>query len=374
VKKTIVHIIDNLGRGGAETMLITVLQHLQAYNNVLVTLTAENEFAEPLPCNQYYCLHANSKWHIPAAAIKLRRIIKRHQAVLVHSHLFWSTAVARLATPAKIPLVTTIHAFVKSSLEYQPWHMRLAEQLGYRYRKSTIVAVAKGAIAQYFELVGLPPANAYHLYTFADTALYKQVEKVDKKSTTQPLRIVTVGNLKEQKNHQFLLQAMRQLKDQPITLHVYGKGPLHQSLQQTIATQQLNVVLKGQVCNVHEMLGQYDVFVMSSNYEGFALSVLEAMACGLPLLLSDIESFREQCADTACYYKPGNVADFVQQLQQLQHHVQKRSELAAAANSRMQQHFTLPIHLQNLGSIYNQVLATTEAMPCLQLANAAVRP
>ena len=42
MKKTILHIIDNLGRGGAETMLVTVVKQLSAYNNIIVTLYPEN--------------------------------------------------------------------------------------------------------------------------------------------------------------------------------------------------------------------------------------------------------------------------------------------------------------------------------------------
>jgi glycosyltransferase involved in cell wall biosynthesis len=360
VRKTIIHIIDNLGRGGAETMLVTVLQHLQEYDNILVTLTPENEFAQPLPCSKYYCLGSTSKWMLPAAVVKLRRIILQHRASLVHSHLFWSTAVARLATPSAVPLVTTIHAFVKCSVEYAPWHMRLAEKLSYRYRESTIVAVAKGAMAEYFELIGQPVKNAVHLYTFADTSVFQQQKHVADLAENRPLRLVTVGNLKEQKNHQFLLQAMEQLKDEHIELHIYGKGPLQDELQQTINDRQLNVVLKGQVSNIHDILGQYDVFVMSSHYEGFALSVLEAMACGMPLLLSDIASFKEQCGHTACYYEPGNVADFLLQLKRMQQDAGWRNELAIAAIQRIQQYFTLPHHLQELKKIYSQVI--TEAL------------
>lgn len=46
MKKTILHIIDNLSRGGAETMLVAVTKNLPDYHNIIVTLNEVNEFEE----------------------------------------------------------------------------------------------------------------------------------------------------------------------------------------------------------------------------------------------------------------------------------------------------------------------------------------
>ena len=54
--------------------------------------------------------------------------------------------------------------------------------------------------------------------------------------------------------------------------------------------------------HLNRIIKKYDLFVMSSIYEGFSVSVLEAMSLGMPLLLSDIASFREQCEGTAVYF------------------------------------------------------------------------
>ena len=91
MKKTILHIIDNLGRGGAETMLVTVIKHLPEYNNIIVTLKPENEFYNDLEHDGLYCLNMHSPLQAPIAALKLRRIIKENNVSIVHSHLFWSS-------------------------------------------------------------------------------------------------------------------------------------------------------------------------------------------------------------------------------------------------------------------------------------------
>ncbi len=356
MKKTILHIIDNLGRGGAETMLVTVTKQLKDYNNIIVTLHPENEFGNDLKCDQLICLNLTSNFLIPSAALKLRKIIKENKVDIVHSHLFWSTVVARLGTPKRIPLITTIHAFVASSLEYRPWRMHVVEKLTYKFRKSTIVAVAKGALDEYFSFINVKPYKACSLYTFVDTAVFNEENAAVKNESSPVFRIISVGNLKEQKNHSFLLEAFKELKHENISLDIYGKGVLEPALQKIIDEQQLKVTLKGQVKDIQQRIQQYDLFVMSSFYEGFALSVLEAMALRMPLLLSDIGSFKEQCADTAIYYNLNSTRDFVSKLLSMKNNRQQLNTLGTAAKERVLKNFTLEQHLQRLKSIYAEAL------------------
>ena len=365
MKKTVLHIIDNLGRGGAETMLVIVVKQLSEYNNIIVTLYPENEFGDEVQYDKIFCLNLKSKLFTPVAAVQLRKIIKENNVNIVHSHLFWSSVVARMGVPKKIPLLTTIHAFVASSIEYQPWRMKMIEKLTYKIRKSIIIAVAKGALEEYFNFINVKPHQAYHLYTFVDTAVFNEAAVAEKKESGT-FRIVTVGNLKEQKNHRFLLEAFKELKDENITLDIYGKGPLQNELQQIIDEHQLKVNLKGQVKNIQDEIRQYDLFVMSSLYEGFALSVLEAMALGMPILLSDIVSFKEQCDDTATYYKLNDTHDFTSRLLALKNNQQQLQFLRIACKQRVLENYTLQKHMQQLKTIYSNAL--TELQPRIALS------
>lgn len=356
MKKTVLHIIDNLGRGGAETMLVSVTRELKEFKNIIVTLHPENEFGDEIKCDQLICLNLSSKLFITSAATRLRKIIKENKVDIVHSHLFWSTVIARLATPKHIPLITTIHAFVASSLEYKPARMRIIEKLTYRIRKSIIIGVCKGALDEYFSFFNVKPHQAYTLYTFVDTAIFNEEKVVTNQEHN--FRLISVGNLKEQKNHLFLLQAFKELKQENIHLDIYGKGSLHQSLQRIIDEHQLNITLKGQVMDIQKHIQQYDLFVMSSTYEGFALSVLEAMVLQTPLLLSDIPSFREQCADTAIYYSLDNTQDFVAKLLSIKNNQQELQRLSSAAKERVINNFTFNQHLAKLKAIYTDALVS----------------
>ena len=360
MKKTIVHIIDNMARGGAETMLANVIRQLPEYNNIIVTLYPENEFGKELNAIPIPCLHLRSHFQIPLAAIQLRRFIRKNKVDIVHSHLLWSTVVARLGTPKKIPLITTIHTYAASAIEYSKWYMRLLEKFTYGIRKSTIISVANVSLQAYFNVLGIKPTNAYILHTFADTSIFNNSNNYKKTASTKTFRLVTVGNLKEAKNYFFLLNAFKNLQQQNISLDIYGKGQLDVPMQKMIDEYGLNVTLKGQVANAPEIIKNYDLFVMSSIYEGFSISVLEAMALGMPLLLSDIASFREQCEDTAVYFNLKDSNDFITKLLALINDRQQREILGNAAKQRLVQNFTIDKHMQQLKQIY------TSAFPAIE--------
>ena len=100
---------------------------------------------------------------------------------------------------------------------------------------------------------------------------------------------------------------------------------------------------------------------MSSTYEGFSLGILEAMAMRMPLLLSDIVSFKEQCEDNAWYFSLSDPRDAASKIVELS--TMDKSMLAARAEAGRQRainNFTLPHHIAGLRKIYNEALADND--------------
>lgn len=351
MKKTILHFIYDLGRGGAETMLVKVLKELPEYENIVVTLYDNNQFGNELVCDKFICLKQRSLFFFPLTAFTLRKLIKKHRVHIVHTHLFWPTIIARMATPRYVTLITTIHAFIATSVEYKKWFIRLLDKLTYRLRKSVIIGVAKGATAEYFSFLQVKPYRSYSIYTFADTALFRQ-GMLNVKKERGPFRVISVGALRMQKNHRFLVDAFRVLKADNIQLDIYGDGPLRKELQEQINSSGVTINLKGMVTNLHDILPQYDLFVMSSTFEGFSLGVLESMAAKVPLLLSDIVSFREQCEDSASYFNLDDPGEFVQKIKELAANPVKRNQLREKAYARVMENFTLAHHMKQLKQVY----------------------
>lgn len=356
MKKKIIHFIFNLGRGGAETMLVRVIKELDEYEHVVVTLFKVNHFGEELKCDKLICLNLSSLFSLPFAVFKFRKVVKKEKPDIVHTHLFWPTVIARYAVPKRIPLITTIHAFIAQSVEYKHWHIRFLDKLSYRFRPSIIIVVAKGALEEYFSFLNLRPHKAYALYTFVDTGRF-DATKIKAKERSDIFRMISVGALRTQKFHSYLIDAMGSLKEKLVELHIYGVGNLEKELQEQIAESGAKVVLKGEAKNIEQVLPQYDLYVMSSKFEGFSLSVLEAMAMSMPLLLSDISSFREQCGDLATFFSLENKNDLAGKILQLAEMPQTElSKQGEALRQRALSNFTLNKHIEGLRNIYNESL------------------
>jgi L-malate glycosyltransferase len=351
-KKKIIHFIFNLTRGGAETMMVRVIKELPEYYHIVVTLSPLNHFDEELQCGKLICLNMPSLFSLPLAAFKFRKIVKKEKPDIVHTHLFWPTIVARVAVPKKYPLITTIHAFIATSVEYKNWHIRFLDKLTYRLRKNIIITVAKGATGEYFSFLKLKPYRAYTLYTFVDINRFN-TNKVTTKAPSNVFRVVSIGALRKQKNYLWPVRVMEKLQSQNIELHIYGAGDMKEELQKIIDATGAHVVLKGEVKNIEAIIPQYDLYLMASSFEGFSLSVLEAMAMGMPLLLSDIASFREQCEDTATYFSLTDGNDLPEKLIAFsKKDKQELARMGELAKQRAVQQFTLPQHIEGLRKIY----------------------
>lgn len=119
-------------------------------------------------------------------------------------------------------------------------------------------------------------------------------------------KIISVGRLSEQKNHEMTIKAFSQLSDKyPFaSLHIFGGGPQYDYLNNLINSLNLRnrIKLEGVVNNAILLNNDAAFFVMSSNYEGFPNALAEAMACGIPVISTDFDSgvAKELIGDDSC--------------------------------------------------------------------------
>jgi glycosyltransferase involved in cell wall biosynthesis len=121
--------------------------------------------------------------------------------------------------------------------------------------------------------------------------------------TLSPFRLITTGSLIWRKGYEYLLSAVRLLVDRgiPLQLDIIGDGAERQRVIYTIHDLGLadHVTLLGRLPpnQVLPRLQQADAFVLSSLSEGISNAVLEAMACGLPVVTTDCGGMKEAVSD-----------------------------------------------------------------------------
>ena len=115
----------------------------------------------------------------------------------------------------------------------------------------------------------------------------------------RPVRIISLARFESPKDHTTLLQALERLRSLEWTLDLVGDGPLETQVQQL--TTRLGLADRVRFCGYQvdpaPALAQAQLFVLSSRFEGFPRSILEAMRAGLPVVASDVRGGREAVAD-----------------------------------------------------------------------------
>jgi glycosyltransferase involved in cell wall biosynthesis len=109
------------------------------------------------------------------------------------------------------------------------------------------------------------------------------------------LTVVMVARFCKQKDHATLLRAMSHLKAHPWRLKLVGAGPLLEATRQLASSLGLaeRVEFLGECKNTPEILSQSSVFVLSTFYEAFPISILEAMRAGLPIVATSVGGIPE---------------------------------------------------------------------------------
>ena len=112
-----------------------------------------------------------------------------------------------------------------------------------------------------------------------------------KLSSLTKKKVISVGRLSPVKGFSQLIRAFRTVVDlyPDWELHIFGEGPERESLLDEIQSLGLqnSVSLHGTTKQVQEELTQASIYACSSRFEGFGLSILEAMSCGLPIVSFD---------------------------------------------------------------------------------------
>lgn len=346
------HIIDSMHVGGAEKLLQMAIQALDGkYEQHLLLLNQPDTLAKELTGKcQVSVLDFRGPKDLLRIRRKIRRYIRENNIEIVHSHLYWSNVLSRLATPRSVKLVNTIHA-ISSEASYKinkaSYYL---EKLTYG-RRVQLITVSDEVLKDFQKWIGVK-GKARVLYNMIDEKFSLHQPRSFNRSSFNRLRLVAVGNLRWQKNYEFLLDAFRSLPED-VELDIYGEGDLRESLQKTIDQYKLPVRLCGHHGQIHQLLPNYDLFVMSSFYEGFSLGLMEAMAMGLPPVLSDLPVLKEAAGDTAFYFSLSSPAEFVSIITQAQAGELDLEEKSRLARERALRLTSRDSHIAGLIEVYN---------------------
>lgn len=168
-------------------------------------------------------------------------------------------------------------------------------------------------------------ALAQRLVAFDDSRIHVIPRACKLRTAKHPVapgnRLVTITRIHErQKNLAAMVDVVRQLDDR-FTLDIYGSGPPAEVTRlNALISDNRRIRYCGPAYDVEEVLAEYSIFLMTSNYEGFGQSLIEARSQGLPIILFDTFPAARWIVDngvTGFLVEPGNTAAFREKILQL---------------------------------------------------------
>ncbi len=228
----------------------------------------------------------------------LRKYIEENgKPDLIHVHTFEAGDVAIWAKEQYgIDFLLTEHTSLFAGNKALDWHYKLAKET---YGKSALnLAVSKEAAKQLSDLFNV---DFQYFPNFVNTSKFKLKKTKDKETTRQ---FINIAYLNENKNQAMLIRAFHRAfdNDSGIKLRIIGSGALKSSLQGLIKSLgNTNIELLGYLPQdeVIKELQKSDYFALSSNFETFGVVLIEAMACGLPVLSTACGGPQSIITDTA---------------------------------------------------------------------------
>ncbi len=351
--------------GGAQTYVASLLPALVGRFDVTVAAhgagplrdAAETAGARFVPLKSVR--RAISPLRDLAGLVELVRLLRRERPDILHASSSKAGVLGRIAGRiAGVPIrIFTVHGWAFAA------HSGVSSQL-YRWadrfvRPLTTVTIC---VSQRERSAGLAAGtcDADRTVVIPNAVDLEGVPRTKLDGRDLP-RIVAVGRLKAPKDFPTLVRALARLEPGSFEALVVGDGPDRQQLEDEIGALGLNarVQLAGERSDVPELLAAADVFVLSSSSEGMPVSVLEAMAAGLPVVASRVGGVPEQVThgETGLLVEPGDADDLAAALARLVQDGELRGRLGAAGRARAEQAFALePFRRAHL-ELYSRELA-----------------
>jgi N-acetylgalactosamine-N,N'-diacetylbacillosaminyl-diphospho-undecaprenol 4-alpha-N-acetylgalactosaminyltransferase len=312
--KKAVFFINSLAGGGAERVVSTLINNLvNKYDCYIILL--ENTISYDID-NRIKVIHLNSKLNsgflkfisLFFLAFKLSKIIKQYQFNMVISFLARANYINILSnTFTKHKVIISERIAPSSMYADNSLTAKINKFLiSHLYNKAdNIISVSKAIkqdLINNFNISIMQNViyNPYNLSNIETLSTQKLDKDIQEKS------IITVGSLCTRKNHSLLLNSFANISDKDYKLYILGIGEELDNLKNL--TQELHienrVVFLGFDANPYKYLFKCDIFVLTSNSEGFPNVLVEALSCGLPVIATDcLSGPREIIAPNTDYTK-----------------------------------------------------------------------
>lgn len=295
MKKRLVILLGGFAIGGAEHMVYELAKHInrERYDvTVLCYMPKQNTALEAQVEETCPVLYLNETGTIkPSAILKALSALRKLRPDVVHAHLGGAGFGAIWAILTGKRFIVTAHTKPEKAFSSK---IEKLVRMALKRENTTLVGVSEEntlLLKKYFNISDPKIAcvnNGVDLDRFC-------------RKDHEGFTLINVARQDENKNQAVLLRSFAKLyeKDKTAKLLLLGDGPLHEALKKQAEALNISesVVFTGNVPNTEDYYAVSDLYVQTSHREAMPLSVLEAMAAGLPIVSTDVGGLKDVVQD-----------------------------------------------------------------------------
>lgn len=365
-KYKIVYVVNNLSPSSIPLEWADIL-YKRGWNIAVLPVEGQLNRAQPkdfgvpiVKINEYRRGDPRVKWEI-------RRKIHQHNVRLIHVHQNYSGGIASLAVLANkhVHVVNTEHnphyglkkvGLLLNSVtlfrgDYHCFNSNSTMNSLKWWERTLIQNTPKKAIYN-----GVPIQKIEDESKFQEDTYHKWGLSKDK------IYIGKIASFKKQKNHSTLLKAVQLLtkKHSGIRLLLIGDGALCRKLKYQVKklgiTNYVRFMGLLKRKEVYRLLHILNVSVMTSRWEGFCNAIVESMAAGIPVIVSDIPTLKEVVGNSGLHFHKGNPIDLAKKLERLVTCKNLREKYAQLARNRCSRLFDVEETIKEYEEVYRFLL------------------
>ncbi len=362
--KTILHIIDTTGPGGAESVFINLADksRLHGYSSIALIRgpgwVNDELLKRGVPTR---ILESRGRFNL-GFLLQLIKLIRSENIVLIHAHLLGAAVYSAMAGwLTRTPVIATFHGMVDVSPNerFRKLKLWIMDRAIYKY-----VTVSQGLMRVIASENLLQPSKTTVIYNGIPSHRYSG-DKSDELRSSLDINEDSIiagclGNVRPAKGYDVLIEAMSILKDEYPRLKIvvagHKKPELMDKLDVLIKEKNLtdDIFFIGYQDNSASFLKGLDLFLLPSTSEGFSISTIEAMACGLPMVVTRCGGPEEivEHEVTGIMVEPGNAEDFSAGIKRLLSDTTLSQRLAQSGPAAVNKKFSEELMLQSYKELY----------------------
>lgn len=253
-----------------------------------------------------------------------------------------------------IPVVTTVHGFTGGG-----WKNRLYEKLQLRsMRRMDAVVAVSPKLQEQLPTFGIPRDRVHLIMNGIDEG----EERLERTAAREELglpedgfRIGYMGRLSPEKGPDVLMEALGHLKDLPVSLSFVGDGPWEESLKDR--AQELGIQDRihwhGRVEGAGRLIRAFDLLALSSRTEGTPITLLEAMAAGVPVVVTRVGGMPHVVSEEEALLVPSEDPEaLASAIRSVFDQPEETAARARRAHQRLMAEFSLEVWVQRYEEVY----------------------